>query len=214
VSQQDLGQRPCPGGVTQLAAGGVPVPLMGVHLRDPVLPAVPGRRRQPHPAAAWRRLAQGMAAAGRIRLHGAPPAAGTPVPFLPAASHVRGTRSTRLAGPARSRRRPAPRPVPGSPAATGRRPARPPLRGQVDAPAPADEDSPATNDLLALQDRLLQTLRAEEPANVMSVGQPATPAQYFADLRLVCILINGPRTGTAPITARACPGRGGARRQL
>ena len=25
----------------------------------------------------------------------------------------------------------------------------------------------------------------------MSVGQPATPAQYFADLRLVCSLING-----------------------
>ena len=52
---------------------------VGVHLRDPVLPAVPGRRRQLHPAAARRRLAEGMAAAGRVRLPGAPAAAGTPV---------------------------------------------------------------------------------------------------------------------------------------
>src|ERR1039457_629457 len=37
----------------------------------------------------------------------------------------------------------------------------------------------------------LQLLRADEPAAVTSVGQPATPAEYFADLRLVCSLING-----------------------
>src|SRR5881392_2114077 len=86
---------------------------VGVRLRDPVLPAVPGRRRQLHPAAARRRLAEGMAAAGRVRLPGAPAAAGTPVPVLPAASHVRSTPSARLADPARLRRRPAPRPVPG-----------------------------------------------------------------------------------------------------
>jgi TniQ len=55
----------------------------------------------------------------------------------------------------------------------------------------AGEDSQAPDDLLALQDRLLQLLRADEPAAVTSVGQPATPAQYFADLRLVCSLLNG-----------------------
>jgi hypothetical protein len=62
---------------------------------------------------------------------------------------------------------------------------------RLDIPARAAEDSPATDDLLALQDRLLQLLDQGEPADVMSVGQPATPARYFADLRLVCDLING-----------------------
>ena len=66
-----------------------------------------------------------------------------------------------------------------------------PCGARLDAPARAGEDSPAPDDLLALQDRLLQLLRPGEPAAVMSVGQPATPAQYFADLRLVCSLING-----------------------
>ena len=73
-----------------------------------------------------------------------------------------------------------------------------PCGARLDAPARGGEGYPVTNDLLALQDRLLQTLRAEEPAGLMSVGQPATPAQYFADLRLVCSLINGawPRSQT------------------
>ena len=66
-----------------------------------------------------------------------------------------------------------------------------PCGARLDAPARAGEDSLATDGLLALQDRLLQILQAEEPANAMSVGQPATPARYFADLRLVCSLLNG-----------------------
>jgi hypothetical protein len=73
-----------------------------------------------------------------------------------------------------------------------------PCGARLDAPARAEEESRAPDDLLALQDRLLQLLQAEEPAAVTSVGQPATPAQYFADLRLVCSLINGawPRSQT------------------
>jgi len=66
-----------------------------------------------------------------------------------------------------------------------------PCRARLDAAARAAEGSPAPDDLHALQDRLLQLLDQGEPADVMSVGQPATPAQYFADLRLVCSLING-----------------------
>ena len=62
---------------------------------------------------------------------------------------------------------------------------------RLDAPAWAGEDPRAPDDLLALQDRLLQMLHPEGPATVMSIGQLATPAQYFADLRLVCSLING-----------------------
>ena len=82
--------------------------------------------------------------------------------------------------------------MPGGPAAAGRRPARPPLPGQARRSVPgAGEDFPAPDDLLALQDRLLQLLRPEGPAAVISVGQPATPAQYFADLRLVCSLLSG-----------------------
>ena len=42
-----------------------------------------------------------------------------------------------------------------------------------------------------MQDRLLQLLNPGEPAGVISIGQPATPAQYFSDLRLVCSLLNG-----------------------
>ena len=87
--------------------------------------------------------------------------------------------------------RPAPRPVPGGPAAAGHRPARPPLRSQAQRPRPGRTNAPAPDDLLALQDRLLQLLRAGEPAAITSVGQPATPAQYFADLRLVCSLMDG-----------------------
>ena len=66
-----------------------------------------------------------------------------------------------------------------------------PCGARLDAHARAAEDPPAPDDLLAPQDRLLQLLRPEEPAAVLSVGQPATPAQYLADLRLVCSLING-----------------------
>jgi len=62
---------------------------------------------------------------------------------------------------------------------------------RLDTPARAGEDSLIPDDLLAVQDRLLQLLSPGEPADVMSVGQPATPARYFADLRLVCSLING-----------------------
>ena len=164
---------------------------VGVHLCDPVLPAVPGRRRQPDPAAARRRLAEGMAAAGRVRLPGAPAAAGTPVSLLPAAGPVRGARSARPAHPARRRRRPAPRPVPGRPQAAGRRRHARPCGARLDTPARAGEDSPAPGGLLAIQDRLLRLLRAEGPATAMSVGQPATPSQYFADIRLVSSLLNG-----------------------
>ena len=38
---------------------------------------------------------------------------------------------------------------------------------------------------------MLQLLSPAGPATTVSVGQPATPAQYFSDLRLVCSLING-----------------------
>src|SRR5207247_2360945 len=99
-------------------------------------------------------------------------------------------------------------------------------RARLDAPSRAGEDSPAPDDLLALQDRLLQLLRPEGPAAVMSAGQPAAPAQYFADLRLVCSLLSGDwphsrhliashglaeslSTGTSP--ARPAPGPGGTR---
>ena len=100
-----------------------------------------------------------------------------------------------------------------------------PCGARLDAPARAGEDSPAPGDLLALQDRLLQLLRPEGPAAVMSVGQPAAPAQYFADLRLVCSLLNGawphsrnliaspawPSASTSTSPARAAPGPGGTR---
>lgn len=66
-----------------------------------------------------------------------------------------------------------------------------PCGARLDAPAQATEGSPAPDDLLAMQNRLLQLLRPGAPAAVMSVGQPATPARYFADLRLVCSLLNG-----------------------
>jgi hypothetical protein len=66
-----------------------------------------------------------------------------------------------------------------------------PCQAWLGSHAPATEDSPVPDDLLALQDRLLQLLRPEGPATVMSVGQPATPTQYLADLRMVCSLING-----------------------
>jgi hypothetical protein len=66
-----------------------------------------------------------------------------------------------------------------------------PCGATLDAPARAEEDSPVSDDLLALQSQLLQLLNPEGPAAAMSVGHPATPAQYFADLRLICSLING-----------------------
>ena len=66
-----------------------------------------------------------------------------------------------------------------------------PCGARLDAGARAGEDPPAPDDLLAQQDRLLRLLGPGKPAAVISVGQPATPAQYFADLRLVCSLING-----------------------
>ena len=66
-----------------------------------------------------------------------------------------------------------------------------PCAARLDAPARPGEDPPVPDDLLALPDRLLQLLSPEGPAATMSVGQPATPAQYFADLRLVCSLLNG-----------------------
>ncbi len=58
-------------------------------------------------------------------------------------------------------------------------------------PTAAAEDSPALADLLALQLRLLSLLQPDGPATVVSAGHPATAAQYFADLRLVCSLITG-----------------------
>src|SRR6185437_8062794 len=161
-----------------------------VHLRDPVLPAVPGRRRQPCSSS-------GTAAPGRK--HGGcrscSPARSTGGCWntcaLPAGSRpCPRPRGTCLAGPARLRRRPAPCPVPGGPAA-GRRPARPPLRGQARRPAQAGEDPPVPDDLLAVQDRLLRLPDQGKPDGVMSVGQPAASARYFADLRLVCSLLNG-----------------------
>jgi hypothetical protein len=71
-----------------------------------------------------------------------------------------------------------------------RRPARP-CGTWLGNPAPAADDSPLDENLLALQDRILQLLRPDGPATVISVSQPATAAEYFADLRLVCSLING-----------------------
>ena len=83
-----------------------------------------------------------------------------------------------------------------------------PCGARLDDPARAGGDSPVSGDLLALQGRLLQLLSPEGPAAAMSVGQPATPVQYFADLRLVCSLINGawPRSRnliTGPGTAES-----------
>jgi hypothetical protein len=66
-----------------------------------------------------------------------------------------------------------------------------PCAARLDAPARAGEKSRASDDLLTLQDRLLQLLNSREPGAVASVGQPATSAQYFADLRLLCSLLNG-----------------------
>jgi hypothetical protein len=66
-----------------------------------------------------------------------------------------------------------------------------PCGARLDIPARPGEESRACDDLLALQDWLLQLLSPGEPAAVASVGQPATPVQYFADLRLVCSLLNG-----------------------
>jgi TniQ len=66
-----------------------------------------------------------------------------------------------------------------------------PCGARLDTPERPGEDSLAPGDLLAIQDRLLRLLRAEGPATAMSVGQPATPSQYFADIRLVSSLLNG-----------------------
>jgi len=66
-----------------------------------------------------------------------------------------------------------------------------PCGARLDAAALAGEESRTPDDLLAVQDRLLQLLSPGDPAAVMSVGQLATPARYFADLRLVCSLLNG-----------------------
>lgn len=97
--------------------------------------------------------------------------------------------------PAQCRAAPQPR-------AAGRR-ARP-CGARLDAPDRSGEESRACDDLLALQDWLLQLLSPGEPAAVTSVGQPATPAQYFADLRLVCSLLNGAWPHSR--TLIACPG--------
>ncbi len=59
------------------------------------------------------------------------------------------------------------------------------------AEAPGTGDYAVPGNLLALQTRLLTLLQPEGPATVSSVGRPATAAQYFADLRLVCSLISG-----------------------
>ena len=66
-----------------------------------------------------------------------------------------------------------------------------PCGARLDDPPRAGEDSPAPDDQLALQDRLLQLLGPEGRPAAMSACHPATPAQYFADLRLVCSLLNG-----------------------
>jgi hypothetical protein len=52
-------------------------------------------------------------------------------------------------------------------------------------------EPPALEDLLALQDRLLALLHPQGPATTMSVGSPAPAVEYFADLRMVCGLLNG-----------------------
>ena len=66
-----------------------------------------------------------------------------------------------------------------------------PCGARLDTPERPGEDSLAPDDLLAIQDRLLRLLRAEGPATAVSVGEPATPSQYFADIRLVSSLLNG-----------------------
>ncbi len=66
-----------------------------------------------------------------------------------------------------------------------------PCGARLDTPAGPPEESRAPDDLLTVQNRLLHLLRAGEPTAVTSVGQLATPARYFADLRLVCSLLNG-----------------------
>lgn len=94
--------------------------------------------------------------------------------------------------PAQCRAAPGPR-------AAGRH-ARP-CGARLDAPARPGEDPPAPDDLLTLQDRLLPLLSPKDPPAAMSVGQLATPAQYFADLRLVCSLINGTWPHSADLIA-------------
>lgn len=112
------------------------------------------------------------------------------MPFLPAAGHVRGPGAPAWL---------VPRAFDGGlhpaqcraalPQAAGRH-ARP-SGARLDAPAQAGEDPPVPDDLLAVQDRLLRLPDQGKPDGVMSVGQPAASARYFADLRLVCSLLNG-----------------------
>src|SRR5260370_12428522 len=56
----------------------------------------------------------------------------------------------------------------------------------LDSPAhaPGAQDPALPRGLLVLQARLLALLQPHGPATVISVGRPATPAQYLADLRL------------------------------
>ena len=53
--------------------------------------------------------------------------------------------------------------------------------------------------LLAVQDRLLDLLQPGVPAVRLSAGRPATPAQYFADLRLTSGLISAAWPATRPL---------------
>ena len=63
---------------------------------------------------------------------------------------------------------------------------------------PADLDM-----LLAVHDRLLDLLRPDGPTALLSSGGPATPAQYFADLRLTSGLISAAWPASRPLV----PGR-------
>jgi hypothetical protein len=163
---------------------------VGIHRRDPVLPAVPGRRRQPiqqHGGAwqkAWRLPVVFACPAHRRLLEHLCPSCRQPAmsaaPGAPAWLVPRAYDSGLHPAQCRAALKPQ----------AADRHARP-CGARLDAPARAGEDNPAPDDLLALQDRLLQQLQADEPANVTSVGQPTTPARDFADLRIVCSLLNG-----------------------
>lgn len=68
-------------------------------------------------------------------------------------------------------------------------------RQRLDQAPPTNHDVDLAA-LLALQNRLLDLLRPGSAAGTTSVGQPATPAQYFLDLRILTCLI----TASWPIT--------------
>jgi len=59
---------------------------------------------------------------------------------------------------------------------------------RLDAPA-AGQEIRATHNILALQQRVLDLLRADGPETTVSAGQPTQPPRYFIDLRVLTLLV-------------------------